>query len=109
MMSGKGAVPEAGFLKDMATMGIAGLTLFTAVLGGYIAYSLADKPGGPRHDRLWIAVQHYQTGFLGAILVGFIAGFVVNQLKRIKLPDSMTSLGSIFIYPLIGTFWCVAS
>ncbi|MBP8221935.1 MAG: PTS sugar transporter subunit IIA, partial [Aeromonadaceae bacterium] len=105
MMSGKGAVPEAGFLKDMATMGIAGLTLFTAVLGGYIAYSLADKPGlAPGMIGSWIAVQHYQTGFLGAILVGFIAGFVVNQLKRIKLPDSMTSLGSIFIYPLIGTF-----
>ncbi|MFQ2148428.1 PTS fructose transporter subunit EIIC [Aeromonas jandaei] len=105
MMSGKGAVPEAGFLKDMATMGIAGLTLFTAVLGGYIAYSLADKPGlAPGMIGSWIAVQHYQTGFLGAILVGFIAGFVVNQLKRIKLPDAMSSLGSIFIYPLIGTF-----
>ncbi|WP_439834893.1 PTS fructose transporter subunit EIIC [Aeromonas enteropelogenes] len=105
MMSGKGAVPETGFLKDMATMGIAGLTLFTAVLGGYIAYSLADKPGlAPGMIGSWVAVQHYQTGFLGAILVGFIAGFVVNQLKRIKLPDSMSSLGSIFIYPLIGTF-----
>ena len=45
MISGKGAVPEAGVLKDMADMGIAGLTLFTAVLGGYIAYSMADKPG----------------------------------------------------------------
>lgn len=52
----------------------------------------------------WIAVQQFHTGFLGAILVGFIAGLIVNQLKRIKLPDSMSSLGSIFIYPLIGTF-----
>lgn len=105
MMSGKGAVPEAGFLKDMADMGIAGLTLFTAVLGGYIAYSMADKPGlAPGMIGSWIAVQQYHTGFLGAILVGFIAGLIVNQLKRIKLPDSMSSLGSIFIYPLIGTF-----
>ncbi|MGY4027433.1 PTS fructose transporter subunit EIIC [Aeromonas rivuli] len=105
MMSGKGAVPEAGVLKDMADMGIAGLTLFTAVLGGYIAYSMADKPGlAPGMIGSWIAVQHFHTGFLGAILVGFIAGLIVNQLKRIKLPDSMSSLGSIFIYPLIGTF-----
>lgn len=105
MMSGKGAVPEAGVLKDMADMGIAGLTLFTAVLGGYIAYSMADKPGlAPGMIGSWIAVQQYHTGFLGAILVGFIAGLIVNQLKRIKLPDSMSSLGSIFIYPLIGTF-----
>ncbi|RSM33849.1 PTS fructose transporter subunit EIIC [Aeromonas salmonicida] len=105
MMSGKGAVPEAGVLKDIADMGIAGLTLFTAVLGGYIAYSMADKPGlAPGMIGSWIAVQQFHTGFLGAILVGFIAGLIVNQLKRIKLPDSMSSLGSIFIYPLIGTF-----
>ena len=105
MISGKGAVPEAGFLKDVADMGIAGLTLFTAVLGGYIAYSIADKPGlAPGMIGSWIAVQNYKTGFLGAIIVGFIAGFIVNLLKKIKLPDSMKSLGSIFIYPLIGTF-----
>lgn len=105
MISGKGAVPDSGFLKDMADMGIAGLTLFTAVLGGYIAYSIADKPGlAPGMIGSWIAVQNYKTGFLGAIIVGFIAGFIVNSLKKIKLPDSMRSLGSIFIYPLIGTF-----
>ena len=105
MLSGKGAVPDSGFLKEMADMGIAGLTLFTAVLGGYIAYSIADKPGlAPGMIGSWIAVQNYKTGFLGAIIVGFIAGFIVQGLKKIKLPDSMKSLGSIFIYPLIGTF-----
>lgn len=52
----------------------------------------------------WIAINQYQTGFIGAIIVGFFAGFVVRQLKRIALPDSMSSLGSIFIYPLVGTF-----
>ncbi|MCL9781242.1 PTS fructose transporter subunit EIIC [Vibrio sp. S4M6] len=105
MISGKGAVPDSGVLKDIATMGIAGLTLFTAVLGGYISYSIADKPGlAPGMIGSWIAVQNYHTGFLGAIIVGFFAGFVVSQLKRIKLPNTMTSLGSIFIYPLVGTF-----
>lgn len=105
MLSGKGAVPDSGFLKEMADMGIAGLTLFTAILGGYIAYSIADKPGlAPGMIGSWIAVQNYKTGFLGAIIVGFIAGFIVQNLKKIKLPDSMKSLGSIFIYPLIGTF-----
>ena len=105
MLSGKGAVPDSGFLKEIADMGIAGLTLFTAILGGYIAYSIADKPGlAPGMIGSWIAVQNYKTGFLGAIIVGFIAGFIVQNLKKIKLPDSMKSLGSIFIYPLIGTF-----
>ena len=45
MISGHGGVPQEGILADIAQMGIAGLTLFTAVLGGYIAYSIADKPG----------------------------------------------------------------
>lgn len=102
---GKGAVPEEGILKDIAIMGTAGLTLFTLILGGYISYSIADKPGlAPGMIGSWIAVQHYQAGFLGVIVVGFLAGFVVSQLKRIKLPDSLTSLGAIFIYPIVGTF-----
>ncbi|KAA1207441.1 fructose-specific PTS transporter subunit EIIC [Vibrio cholerae] len=105
MMSGHGAVPEEGVLADIAQMGIAGLTLFTVVLGGYIAYSMADKTGlAPGMIGTWIAINQYQTGFIGAIIVGFFAGFVVCQLKRIALPDSMSSLGSIFIYPLVGTF-----
>ncbi|MDO6498975.1 fructose-specific PTS transporter subunit EIIC [Photobacterium sanguinicancri] len=105
MMSGHGGLPETGILADIAQMGIAGLTLFTAVLGGYIAYSIADKPGlAPGMIGSWIAVNHYHTGFLGAIVVGFFAGFVVRVLKKITLPDSMSSLGSIFIYPLVGTF-----
>ncbi|KPL96655.1 fructose-specific PTS transporter subunit EIIC [Vibrio splendidus] len=105
MMSGHGAVPESGVLADIAQMGIAGLTLFTAVLGGYIAYSMADKPGlAPGMIGSWVAVNQYNTGFLGAIVVGFFAGFVVNLLKKIKLPNSMISLSSIFIYPLVGTF-----
>lgn len=105
MISGHGAVPESGVLADIAKMGIAGLTLFTAVLGGYIAYSIADKPGlAPGMIGSWVAVDQYHTGFLGAIVVGFFAGFVVRMLKKIRLPDSMTSLGSIFIYPLVGTF-----
>lgn len=105
MVSGHGAVPEQGILADMARMGIAGLTLFTAVLGGYIAYSIADKPGlAPGMIGSWVAVDQYNTGFLGAIVVGFFAGYVVFLLKKIKLPENMESLGCIFIYPLIGTF-----
>lgn len=105
MLSGKGATPTEGVLGDIAQMGIAGFTFFTAILGGYIAYSIADKPGlAPGMLGSYVAVQQYQTGFLGAIIVGFFAGWIVCQLQRIKLPESMRSLGTIFIYPLVGTF-----
>jgi fructose-specific phosphotransferase system IIC component len=105
MLSGKGAVPDSGILKDISDMGIAGLTLFTIVLGGYIAYSIADRPGlAPGMIGTWIAVNNYKTGFIGAIIVGFLAGYVVNMLKKIKLPSNMRSLSTIFIFPLFGTF-----
>ena len=41
------------------------------------------------------------AGFLGGMAAGLIAGVVVKQLKRIKLPISLKTLGSIFIYPLV--------
>lgn len=105
MISGHGAMPKEGILADVAQMGLAGLTLFTVVLGGYIAYSIADKPGlAPGMIGSWVAVSQYDTGFLGAIIVGFVAGFTVSALKKIRLPDSMSALSAIFIYPLIGTF-----
>lgn len=101
MMGGKGAVPDSGLLKNISDMGIAGLTIFPAVLGGYIAYSIADRPGlAPGMIGSWIAVQQYSTGFLGAIIVGFLAGFIVNQLKKIKLPASMKQSLSVLYLEL---------
>lgn len=105
MVDGSGVISDTGILKDIAEMGMAGLVLFTSVLGGYISYSIADKPGlAPGMIGSWIAVQNYKTGFLGAIIVGFLAGFIVNCLKKIRLPYNVRSLGAIFIYPICGTF-----
>ena len=97
------ATPETGWLGDLASIGSAGLTLFVPVLGGYIAYSIADKPGlAPGMIGAYLASQ-VGAGFLGGIVAGFIAGYVVKALKKIKLPISLKSLGSIFLYPLFGT------
>lgn len=105
MLGGKGAVPDSGLLKDIADMGIAGLTIFPMILAGYIAYAIADKPGlAPGMLGAWIAVHQYKTGFIGAIIVGFVAGYVVQALKRIRVPQSMMAIKTIFIFPLVGTF-----
>lgn len=44
MASGKGAVPADGLLADISNIGIKGLALFPIILGGFIGYSIADKP-----------------------------------------------------------------
>ncbi|MDD1782569.1 PTS fructose transporter subunit EIIC [Enterovibrio sp. ZSDZ35] len=104
MLGGKGAVPEGVFLEGIWDMGIAGFTLFVPVLGGYIAYSIADRPAlAPGMIGAYLANQ-VQAGFLGAIVVGFIAGYVVLQLKRIPLSNKLKALSTYFIIPIGGTF-----
>ncbi len=44
LLGGEGAVPETGWLAQVNQIGAAGLALFIPVLGGYIAFSIADKP-----------------------------------------------------------------
>ncbi|MGF1751755.1 fructose-specific PTS transporter subunit EIIC [Vibrio cionasavignyae] len=103
MASGKGAVPATGILADISNIGIKGLVLFPIILGGFIGYSIADKPAlAPAMIASGIMAD-MGGGFLGCIVAGFIAGGVVFQLKKIPLSANMTALGAYFIYPLIGT------
>lgn len=104
MASGKGAVPADGLLADISNIGIKGLVLFPIILGGFIGYSIADKPAlAPAMISSGIMAD-MGGGFLGCIVAGFIAGGVVFQLKKIPLSANMTALGAYFIYPLVGTF-----
>ncbi|ENO1856988.1 PTS fructose transporter subunit IIC [Vibrio alginolyticus] len=103
MASGKGAVPADGILADISNIGIKGLVLFPIILGGFIGYSIADKPAlAPAMISSGIMAD-MGGGFLGCIVAGFIAGGVVFQLKKIPLSANMTALGAYFIYPLVGT------
>lgn len=103
MLSGEAAVPEAGWLAGLNQIGAAGLALFIPALGGYIAFSMADKPGiAPGFIGAYLA-REVGAGFLGGIAAGFIAGYTVAMLKKIKLPMQYRTLGTIFLYPLVGT------
>ena len=104
MLSGEAAVPDAGWLAKLNQIGAAGLALFIPILGGYIAFSMADKPGlAPGMIGAYLA-NEIGAGFIGGIIAGFLAGYVVNLLKKIKLSPSFRTIGTIFIYPLGGTF-----
>lgn len=103
MINGKAEIPTQGLALQLNQIGAAGLALFIPALGGYIAYSIADKAGiGPGFIGAYLA-KDVGAGFLGGILAGFIAGYTVKALKKIKLPTSYKTLGTIFIYPLVGT------
>lgn len=84
--------------------GKAAFGLMVPVLAGYIAYSIADRPGlAPGLIGGALAVE-LQSGFLGGIVAGFLAGYLALFLvKSIKLPVTMEALKPILIVPLLST------
>ncbi|POD87147.1 Fructose-like permease IIC component [Lactiplantibacillus plantarum subsp. plantarum] len=103
MLNGKAAQPTTGWLGQLNMIGSAGLTLFIPALGGYIAYSMADRPGLATGFITAYLATEIKAGFIGGIIGGVLAGFVVMQLKKIKFSPRYKTLGSIFLYPLGGT------
>ena len=104
IVSGQAATPTEGFAGGLATIGIAGLTLFVPVMSGYIAYSMADRPGIAPGMIAGYVANSIGTGFLGAMIGGFIAGAVVILLKKIKVRRELQGIMPIFVIPLIGSF-----
>lgn len=78
--------------------------LMIPVLAGYIAYSIADRPGiAPGMIGGWLAAD-IGSGFIGGILAGFLAGYVAKAItQHLKLPASVESLKPILIIPLVAS------
>lgn len=102
---GINAFEEKGSLAEVLMQsGKAAFSLMVPVLAGYIAYSIADRPGlAPGLIGGFLAVQ-LESGFLGGIVAGFLAGYLALLLIRnIKLPATMEALKPILIVPLLST------
>ena len=79
-------------------------TLMVPALAGYIAYSIADRPGIAPGMTGGVIAGSIGAGFLGGILAGFIAGYGVMALNRaIPLPRTLQGLKPVLILPLLGT------
>lgn len=78
--------------------------LMVPVLAGYIAFSIADRPGlTPGLIGGMLAVST-GSGFIGGILAGFLAGYVAKAIStKLKLPPSMEALKPILIIPLLSS------
>ncbi|XDF34847.1 fructose-specific PTS transporter subunit EIIC [Paracidovorax avenae] len=81
----------------------AGFALMLPALAGYIAYSIADRPGIAPGMIGGMLAGTVGAGFLGAIAAGFIAGYAVHWLNRfIRLPRGLDGLKPVLILPLLG-------
>ncbi|GHH56429.1 PTS fructose transporter subunit IIC [[Pseudomonas] boreopolis] len=82
----------------------AGFTLMVPALAGYIAYSIADRPGIAPGMIGGLVAANMGAGFIGGILAGFIAGYGVHWINRtLRLPRSLEGLKPVLILPVLGT------
>jgi fructose-specific phosphotransferase system IIC component len=98
------------FVQEMFTIGATAFTLFPAVLAGFIAYGMASKPGlVPGFIGGFIAGmpqtvgdKSASAGFLGAIIIGLIAGHVTNFLKKLPVPKMLRPIMPIIVIPIFS-------
>ena len=107
--------PIAAFFK---TIGNAAFNVMLYILAGYIAMSIADRPGlavgfvggilavqGTTFSSLTNSdITLVSSGFLGALIAGFAGGYIVLGLKKLcsYLPDSIEGIKTILLYPVFG-------
>ncbi|AGN25004.1 fructose-specific PTS transporter subunit EIIC [Erysipelothrix rhusiopathiae] len=74
------------------------------VLAGYIAYSIADRPGLVVGFVAGGIASTGGAGFLGALIGGFLAGYTMNMIKKLltNLPQSLAGIKTILLYPVLG-------
>jgi fructose-specific phosphotransferase system IIC component len=90
-------------LKLILDIGVASFSLILSVLAGYIAYSIADRPGlVPGFIGGYLSVT-VKAGFLGAILAGLLAGYVVQLIKKLPVPSFLRPIMPILIIPILSS------
>ncbi|MDG9977854.1 fructose-specific PTS transporter subunit EIIC [Ectopseudomonas oleovorans] len=100
------AFKEEGTLAAalMQIGGESAFQLMVPLLAGYIAYSIADRPGLAPGMIGGLLASSLGAGFIGGIVAGFIAGYSAKAIARwVRLPDSLEALKPILIIPLLAS------
>ncbi|RRW32252.1 fructose-specific PTS transporter subunit EIIC [Ectopseudomonas oleovorans] len=100
------AFKEEGTLAAalMKIGGESAFQLMVPLLAGYIAYSIADRPGLAPGMIGGLLASSLGAGFIGGIVAGFIAGYSAKAIARwVRLPDSLEALKPILIIPLLAS------
>ena len=95
------------FAALLKTAGGYGFQLMVPVLSAYIALSIGERPAYVPGFVGGMMASAGGAGFLGAIVSGFLAGGIIQVLKKVlaKLPKSLEGLKAIFLYPVLGMFF----
>ncbi|MFI9614771.1 fructose-specific PTS transporter subunit EIIC [Streptomyces sp. NPDC052023] len=108
--SGGLVIPEDSFWMDVNNIGVIGFTLMVPILSGYIAYAIGDRPAlVPGMIGGWIANtgelygSKAGAGFIGAIVTGFLAGYLVLWIKKVRVPKFAQPIMPIIVIPIVAT------
>ncbi|PCF55857.1 PTS mannose transporter subunit IIABC [Staphylococcus delphini] len=103
-------IPDDSFWKPFEKIGALAFSFMVPILAGYIAVSIADKPGlvpGMIGGAIAADGSFYGStagaGFLGGIVAGFLAGYIAKWIKNIKVPKAMAPIMPIIIIPIIAS------
>lgn len=93
----------AAFLNSVGSSAAFGLMV--PIFAGYVAFSIADRPGLAPGAIGGMIASTGGSGFLGGLIAGFIAGYAILLLKKVlvKLPKSLHGLNPVLLYPVLGT------
>ncbi|MFE9454648.1 fructose-specific PTS transporter subunit EIIC [Streptomyces sp. NPDC006739] len=103
-------IPEGTFWAHVNAVGVIGFQLMIPILSGYIAYAIADRPAlVPGMIGGWIANtgdlydSKAGAGFIGAIVTGFLAGYLVLWIKKVRVPKFVQPVMPIIVIPIVAT------
>ncbi|MEC1408645.1 PTS fructose transporter subunit IIABC [Bacillus halotolerans] len=103
-------IPDESFWKTIELIGSASFSFMIPILAGYIAYSIADKPGlvpGMIGGYIAATGSFYGSasgaGFLGGIIAGFLAGYAALWIKKLKVPKAIQPIMPIIIIPVFAS------
>ncbi|MFF7358905.1 fructose-specific PTS transporter subunit EIIC [Streptomyces filipinensis] len=103
-------IPDGTFWAHVNAIGGIGFQLMIPVLSGYIAYAIADRPAlVPGMIGGWIANtgalydSKAGAGFIGAIVTGFLAGYLVLWIKKVRVPRFVRPIMPIIVIPIVAT------
>ncbi|UOQ45454.1 PTS fructose transporter subunit IIABC [Halobacillus salinarum] len=103
-------IPDTSFWKQIENLGAASFSFMVPILAGFIAVSIADRPGlAPGMIGGYIAANgsfygsEAGAGFIGGIIAGFLAGYVVLGIKKIKVPQAIQPVMPIIFIPVIAS------
>ncbi|MFD9372497.1 fructose-specific PTS transporter subunit EIIC [Streptomyces sp. NPDC060020] len=104
------ATTPGTFWDHVFRIGVLGFTLMIPILSGYIAYAIGDRPalvpgmiGGFIANTGALYDSESGAGFIGAIVTGFLAGYLVLWIRKVRVPKAVRPIMPIIVIPIVAT------